>query len=187
MINFTTDNIDREISIVSYQIELKMFLTLYKQIPMEEIIKNFKSNANKYMEENFKYRNIVSNIICLISAWEQQLYNFCSKHCNVNIKNEFKALKPFYINTIGMLQNEFDQIDEYRDLENVFKHGKGTSYNNLILKNSKFLEPTTSFKELQNGVSFNMLILNIDENTIQEICDALCNFWDVVKNKVIVR
>ena len=177
---------DKELSIIGYNIEIKMILYVNKNLPIDKTIETYKNNITQYMKDCFKYRLLVSNIVSLISTWEQQLYDYISKYYNNNIQNEFGALKQEFINVLQIPNDEFDKIAEYRYLENVLKHGKGDSYNKLQNMSSKFLDNNPNFVSLQNGVSFNILVLNINETTISELCNTLESFWDQVKNITIV-
>lgn len=177
---------DKELSIIGYKIEIRMFIYIYKKLSIDRIIENYKNDINQYIKDSFKYRFLVGNIVSIISTWEQQLYDYISKYYNNTIQNEFRVLKDVYINTLQIPKDEFDKILEFRHLENVLKHGNGTSYDNLVNMSSKFMDRNPDFVSLQNGVSFNILVLNINETTISELCNALESFWDNVKNITVL-
>jgi len=168
---------DMEITVLSFMVELKMFSSIY-----EDLMKNLNGiklkGFNEYMEISFKYRNIASNITNIIATWEQQLYVFMHTFFNPNINNYYKTLKTKYIELLHVDTHLFNTIEEYRLLANVLKHGKfSNSYTDLKNMNSKFLEETTEYDYLKRGASFNTPVLNINQDTINEISEILLNFW----------
>jgi len=168
---------DVEMETVSYRIEIRMFYTNYKNLPFSQLFERFNNNVTTYMRDAFRYRMIVSNIMCIVSTWEQQLFNFCNKFIK-NTSNYYPSVKNKFITDFGVDANLFVELEEYRDIDNVLKHGESSnSYKKLQKANSDFIIKNNEFDDLKKS-NFNMPILNINDTNIFDLCDKIERFWE---------
>lgn len=167
-------------SIEGYKLELKLIYRVYnktKDILKKE--KNIGLNAN--IIKQLEYRMISSNIINIISAWEQQLYLFIYDIFDKSITNKYDLIRDeCYINKLGIDKNLFDQLSVYRKLNNALKHGTGKSYEELKKKNTKYTDYPSKFIELIDCPAFNIPVLNLEETDVENIGQIFYNFWNSI-------
>lgn len=176
---YNMEKTDLDIDILGYELELKIINDCFKKTKSMLNETNYQ-NINKKIIKQLEYRLITSNIILIISTWEQQLMDFAYKFNN-NIFMTYESVRKFFISELKIDENAFDEIAEYRNVTAVFKHGKnGDSFKKLIKKHSKFLENSVSFKELNETITFNLPVLNINEDDLEEVNKKLTNFWEYI-------
>lgn len=172
---------DLEIDIIGYGIELRIIVDSYKKILNTLEVEEY-PQVNKNIITHLKYRMLVTNILMLISTWEQQIFSFIYKF-NSELNNAYNDIRSEYIRVFKVDESLFNSLSEYRKLVGVFKHGKsGDSFKTLVKKQSKFVNETNLYENLKNSISFNLPILNIEEKDIEIIGQKLENFWkEIIK------
>ena len=174
-----------DLEIIQYKIELRIFEHNLRNFDLDLFVKQFDNDSSSYIKEASFYRIIANNLISIISTWEQQLFRFCNNYIE-ETENNFNLIRNKYLN-FGIDEKLFDSIKEYRYVNNVLKHGKAsTSFTKLQKLRSKFINPNKKYKNL-NDDNFNMPILNIDENSIYELCKQIETFWTKINDHMMKK
>ena len=168
--------INLDIDALGHALELKIICDCFNKTNLALEQSNY-PEINKRIIKQLKYRMIVSNIIVIVSTWEQQLMDFIYKF-NKTSTNAYNKIKEAYIKYLEIDKKNFEDLAVYRNLVGVFKHGKsGDSFNKLAKKDSKFTKNSVYFEELNDSVTFNLPILNIEESDVEEIGKKFEEFW----------
>ena len=137
--------------------------------------------------KNIKYRYLCMNIVALYQMLEQFFSSIIKTRISMSMDETLKkksAESKFYIVDIKFFFNEFNydiesnkyykEINELRLIENVIKHGDGTSANKLKAINDKY------FKKVKMSYPYNDTIindnLNIDEKDFERFYIAINKF-----------
>lgn len=169
-------NLNLDISTSEYALELKIIYECFNKTNLTLEQSNY-LDINKRIIKQLKYRLIASNIILIVSTWEQQLTDYIYKSDNIEISG-YNKIKEHYIKNFKVDEKIFEKLSEYRNIVNVLKHGKnGDSFRKLLKRNSKFLESSIYFEDLYDSVAFRLPILNIEDSDVKKIGEEFIDFW----------
>ena len=173
---------DAEIKILGYMVEIKMFFESYSKLPFDLLRKEYEKELSLQQWEAFRYRMIVSSLFCMISTWEQQIYDYCINFIGP-INNNYGDIKDKMAAQFNKYPDLFKEIEEFRYVDNVLKHGvKSDSYKKLENLNSKFILKNSEFSSLR-GACFNIPLLNINDSSVSDLCKIIEKFWFSILNE----
>lgn len=157
-----------------------------KDTKLEEIL-NKSSNINDLFYESFdklyiyksiKYNLTLDFIMQLYLFFEKELISFVKNSFLVDSCNVFSALKiieerlDYKINI-----NIKSGLDLYRNIINVYKHGPGQSFTNIINSNPELLK----YKTNSNDMTF---VFDLDKVNIEKLNDNIISFFDELYEQI---
>ena len=140
---------------------------------MQEIAEKnakFDSNiifANEFEEDDLieQYQESVSELMIEyfneLSAMFQKMYTI--------FENQVALETPFDL-------SKYPKIYEIKEVVNVLKHNDGRAYKGLKALNSKFVQPSTEFKNIIPSMC-SQIILNIEDSDLEEFCNEVEKAW----------
>ena len=128
----------------------------------------------------------------LYHIWERLLRNFLERELNHTVTREASINRAWHSNidgVVGLLaafgwnirtEGFYPYLDACRLIVNVYKHGKGNSFDQLIKKYPHYLrDPNPQIPVLALGGDIHHLdMLEVDEQDILTIAAAMRVFWE---------
>lgn len=149
-----------------------------EQIDLDDIKNNskdvthliYESWERLYIYKYIKY-NLVMNFIMQIYLYvEKEISMFLfQKYKNINLNTMFSCIKVIEEEGTGIDENIKIKIDMYRNIINVYKHGRGQSFDEIKKKNPQILNANRE----SNDLSF---IFNLKFVSFEELYDTIINF-----------
>lgn len=151
-----------------------------EEIDLEEIRSNSKSVSSLlyesweklYIYKHIRYDLIMSFIIQIYLFIEKEVSIFLSdKYKNKNLSTLFSCIKLIEKEGKNIDENIKNKLDMYRNIINVYKHGNGTSLDELKKNHINILNNCFT----SNDLSF---IFNLEFVSVEELYEIMNSFLD---------
>lgn len=171
----------------------------YKEMVLSGYIDEIRHQQKIYQKQNRMYKYFIQQEIsemdekfdsqvkdadtyeenCLIDDYQENLSLIMIGYYN-ELSSMIQKLYSIFENQVSH-ESRFDltmypKINEMKDVVNVLKHNNGRSYNVLKANNSKFLEPSKEFSDIQSGMC-SSIVLNLEYDDIDGFCDEVAKAW----------
>lgn len=130
----------------------------------------YESWERLYIYKHIKYNLVMDFIMQIYLFTEKEISNFLSqKYKDKNLNTIFSCIKVIEKEGKNIDENIKAKIDMYRNIINVYKHGKGQSLDEIKKKNSHILNICSE----SNDLSF---VFNLKFVSFEELYDIILNF-----------